>query len=231
VRPCRLCSATPGPGESDIGSALVDEVDRFHVAYYDSEVWKDDTRWFGVPAQKCPLDLWVYQELLFQLRPDLVIETGTASGGSAYFLASIMDLLGRGRVVTIDIQTIEGRPQHDRIRYVTGSSLDEEIVGASRAKASGAETVMVILDSAHEKEHVLAELHAYSPLVTPGSYLVVEDTNVNGHPVLPVYGPGPAEAVGEFLAETEQFRVDRSREKFLLTFNPRGYLQRLPVSA
>jgi cephalosporin hydroxylase len=209
----------------------VDEFDRFHVAYYDSEVWKDDTRWFGVPAQKCPLDLWIYQELLFQLRPDLVIETGTASGGSAHFLASVMDLLRRGRVLTIDIETIEGRPEHERIRYVTGSSLDEEIVAASRAEASDAETVMVVLDSAHDMEHVLAELHAYSTLVTPGSYLIVEDTNVNGHPVLPAHGPGPQEAVDQFLAQTESFEVDHSREKFLLTFNPRGYLQRKPAGA
>jgi cephalosporin hydroxylase len=88
------------------------------------------------------------------------------------------------------------------------------------------DSVLVILDSDHTKDHVLAEMRAYGPLVTKGSYMIVEDTNINGHPVLPDFGPGPWEAVEEFLQGNDQFTVDRSREKLLMTFNPMGYLRR-----
>jgi len=202
-------------------------VARFHELYYGSRdrTWRD-TRWLGRPAAKCPLDLWVYQEILCETRPDLVIETGTAAGGSALFLASVLDLLGGGRVLSIDIEDRADRPEHDRIRYLLGSSTDEEIVDTVRGLAGAART-MVVLDSDHAKGHVLAELRAYSPFVSRGCYVVVEDTNVNGHPVRREFGPGPMEAVDEFLAAGAPFEVDASREKFFMTFNPRGYLRRV----
>ena len=89
---------------------------------------------------------------------------------------------------------------------------------------------MVILDSDHSRDHVLAELRAYAPMVTTAQYLIVEDTNVNGNPVLPEFGPGPMEALDAFLAENDDFEPDDEREKFLLTFNPRGYLRRVSVT-
>lgn len=198
----------------------------FHRLYYDTAVWKD-TYWLGVRTQKCPLDLWVYQEILHETRPDLVIETGTAHGGSALYLASVCDLLGRGEVVTVDIHPVDGRPEHDRVTYLTGSSTADEVVGEiERLVAGGPERVLVILDSDHSRDHVLDELRIYSRFVTPGSYLVVEDTNVNGHPVMPEHGPGPMEALDEFLGETDEFEIEAAREKFFLTFNPRGFLRR-----
>jgi cephalosporin hydroxylase len=197
----------------------------FHRLYYDTAVWKD-TYWLGVRTQKCPLDLWVYQEILHETRPDLILETGTAHGGSALYLASVCDLLGRGEVVTVDISPVEGRPQHDRITYLTGSSTADEVVGEVERLATDHERVLVILDSDHSRDHVLDELRIYSRLVSPGSYLVVEDSNVNGHPVLAEHGPGPMEALEEFLAESDEFEVDAAREKFFLTFNPRGYLRK-----
>jgi cephalosporin hydroxylase len=197
----------------------------FHRLYYDTAVWKD-TYWLGVRAQKCPLDLWIYQELLHELRPDLIVETGTAHGGSALYLASVCELLGRGEIVTVDIHPIEGRPDHPRITYVSGSSTANDVVEHVTGLAEGRERVLVILDSDHSRDHVLDELRIYGPLVSPGSYLVVEDTNVNGHPVLPEHGPGPMEAVEEFLAETDGFEIDVAREKFFLTFNPRGFLRK-----
>ena len=197
----------------------------FHRLYYDTAVWKD-TYWLGVRTQKCPLDLWVYQEILNETRPDLILETGTAHGGSALYLASVCDLLGRGEVVTVDISPVEGRPQHDRITYLTGSSTADEVVGEVERLATDHERVLVILDSDHSRDHVLDELRIYSRLVSPGSYLVVEDSNVNGHPVLAEHGPGPMEALEEFLAESDEFEVDAAREKFFLTFNPRGYLRK-----
>jgi cephalosporin hydroxylase len=200
----------------------------FHELYYNSRetTWKD-TRWRGVRAQKCPLDLWVYQEILHEVQPDLVVETGTAEGGSALFLASMLDLLGRGAVVTIDVVHRPDYPRHPRITYVHGSSTDPVIVADTARRVDPGARVLVILDSDHSKDHVLNEMRAYAPLVSTGSYLIVEDTNINGHPVLPEFGPGPWEAVEEFLETSDQFEVDRSREKLLLTFNPMGYLKRV----
>jgi cephalosporin hydroxylase len=197
----------------------------FHRLYYDSAVWKD-TYWLGVRTQKCPLDLWVYQELLHERRPELIIETGTAHGGSALYLACVCDQLGRGEVVSVDISPIEKRPLHDRVTYVTGSSTAPEIVAEVERLADGRQEVLVILDSDHARDHVLDELRLYSRFVTAGGYLVVEDTNVNGHPVFPEHGPGPMEAVDAFLGERNDFEVDAAREKFFFTFNPRGFLRK-----
>lgn len=205
--------------------------DKFHRLYYDTkdQTWFD-TYWLGVSTLKCPLDLWVYQEILCEVRPDVIIETGTAYGGSALFLASMCDLLRNGRVVTIDIAPTMGhgpeRPTHPRITYLTGSSTSPESIDRVKNLLSGNETIMVILDSDHSRDHVLEEMRIYGQFVSEGSYLIVEDTNVNGHPVLPSFGPGPMEAVECFLEETDGFFADRSREKFFLTFNPKGYLKR-----
>jgi cephalosporin hydroxylase len=201
----------------------------FHTLYYDSHLLGKSffsTFWLGVPTLKCPLDLWVYQEILHEIKPDLIIETGTAKGGSALFLASIFDLIGNGEVVSIDIEENDLRPQHKRIRYLLGSSTSDEIVSAVTTIAAGKRTVLVILDSDHSQAHVFRELTIYSRLVTKGSYLIVEDTNVNGHPVDLEHGPGPMEALDEFLATNKDFVIDEEKEKFLMTFNPRGYLRR-----
>jgi cephalosporin hydroxylase len=199
----------------------------FHRLFYASgkQTWSN-THWLGVPAQKCAFDLWVYQEILNELRPAVIVECGTANGGSALFLASICDLLGHGEVVTVDILEQPGRPSHERITYLAGSSTDPEIVGSVEGLVSGRYPVVVILDSNHERDHVLEELRLYAPLVSAESYLIVEDSNINGNPVAADFGPGPAEAVEAFLQESREFEVDRSREKFFLTFNPGGYLRK-----
>ncbi len=212
------------------GQAVRSVGDQFHRLYYDAgglgRTWAS-TRWLGIPTQKCPFDLWIYQEILFELKPDVIIECGTADGGSALFLASLCDLLGKGRVVTVDIKENPARPKHPRITYLLGSSTAERIVDQIRQSIHEGDTVMAVLDSDHRKEHVVNELRIYSRLVTVGSYLIVEDTNLNGHPVAPSFGPGPLEAVHEFLERNGDFVVDRTREKFLLTFNPGGYLRRI----
>ncbi len=205
-------------------------VEAFHRLYHESYLFEGtwrDTRWLGVPVSKTPLDLWVYQEILEEVRPAVVLETGTARGGSALFLATVLDALGGGRVLTVDVDAAPDRPEHPRIEYVAGSSTGPEVqarVTAAVRDAGG--PVLVVLDSDHARDHVLAELRLYAPLVSAGSYVIVEDTNVNGHPVSPEHGPGPAEAVAEFLREDARFEVDRSREKHYLTFNPGGYLRR-----
>jgi cephalosporin hydroxylase len=200
----------------------------FHKLYYaagfEGGTW-NDTRWFGVKAQKCPLDLWVYQEILVERHPDVIIETGTAEGGSALFLASLCELAGHGRVITVDVREPPAVP-HPRIDYVTGSSTDPATFEQVRGRIRADERVMVILDSDHTRDHVREELDLYGGLVSPGQYLVVEDTNLGGHPVLPRNGPGPMEAVDDFLQARTEFSRDPKREKFLLTMNPRGYLVR-----
>ena len=205
-------------------------VEAFHRLYYDSGfsggTW-GDTRWFGTRTLKCPLDLWIYQELIHELAPDLIIETGTAEGGSGLYLATLCEAKGTGEVISIDIEAGPDRPHHDRLTYLTGSSTDPALIGRLTRRAGDAGTVLVVLDSDHSYDHVLAELRAYAPLVTPGSYLVVEDTNINGHPVYEHFGPGPMEAVEQFLKENDAFAVDVTKEKLLLTFNPRGWLKKL----
>jgi cephalosporin hydroxylase len=201
-------------------------VERFHLLYRDGKRIDKDTWWRGARVIKCPLDLWIYQELIFELEPDLIIETGTMYGGSAFYFASLLDLLGKGEVVTIDKNLREGRPEHPRITYLTGSSTADRMVQEARRRAEGKRVVLVLLDSNHKARHVLDELRAYHGLVTAGSYLVIEDTNINGHPVEPDFGPGPMEALQSFLEENSDFEVDTAREKFLLTFNPHGWLRR-----
>ena len=211
-----------------------DAIHSFHKLYYDSGqnggTWSN-TRWMGVPLLKCPLDLWIYQEILFEIKPQLIIECGTFSGGSALFLAHLCDLIGYGEIVSIDIEQRSQRPQHPRISYWCGSSISEQILERVRQKASECSPVLIILDSDHRANHVLQELQLYNSLVTPGSYIIVEDTNVNGHPVASDFGPGPMEAVQAFLNENHDFSVDTEREKFGLTFNPSGYLKRVKSEA
>lgn len=205
-------------------------VDRFHHLYYygstgEHQVWVR-TFWQNVPCIQCPLDLWVYQEIITELRPDLVIETGTLFGGTTLFLAQMLDLLGKGFVVSIDLEDLP-RPAHPRIEYVGGSSTDAQLVHRLLDARPLEETRLVILDSDHSRDHVLAEMRLFAPYVSVGSYLIVTDSNVNGHPVFPSYGPGPYEAVEDFLRECDEFEIDATRQKHRLTFNPNGFLKRV----
>ncbi len=200
----------------------------FTRLYYHSRprIW-GNTFWFGVRVGKCPFDLWTYHEMLFEIRPDVIIECGTGRGGSALFLAHQCDLIGNGRIITVDVVDLPDRPQHERITYLRGSSVDDETLRQVRHLLKDTDKVLVILDSDHSKQHVLNELKCYCDLVPVGSYIVVEDSIIGGHPVKPKRKPGPMEAVFEFLETTSDFIVDKGREKFLLTFNPNGYLKRV----
>jgi cephalosporin hydroxylase len=113
------------------------------------------------------------------------------------------------------------------VTYVQGSSTDEHVLEIVRSAVTVAEKVMVVLDSDHSADHVFNEMCSYADFVTPGSYLIVEDTNINGWPVVADFGPGPMEAVDKFLLQDDRFLIDGTREKFFLTFNPRGFLRRI----
>src|SRR6266550_5011312 len=143
-------------------------VREFHKLYFygKERTWKNNTFWLKVPVAKCPLDLWVYQEIISETKPDVIIETGTAFGGSALFLASICELANRGRVITIDLAEQPGRPEHRRIQYLSGSSTAEEIIAKVRGMIGADDRVMVILDSDHRAEHVRKELDIYNRLVS-----------------------------------------------------------------
>ncbi|MDQ3378773.1 MAG: cephalosporin hydroxylase family protein [Actinomycetota bacterium] len=200
-------------------------ISRAHDVFYASNAWTQAT-WLGSQALKNPLDLWIYQEIMVETRPDVVIETGTYRGGSAYFLSSVCDMLGSGEVVSIDIEPLrDDYPQHPRITYLAGrSSTDPEVLDEVRERVEGRRT-MIVLDSDHSQGHVEAELEAYAPLVPVGCYLIVEDSNIGQ--IRPDLMPGPLEAIETFLSERHDFEIDREREKFLLTFNPSGYLKRV----
>jgi cephalosporin hydroxylase len=199
-------------------------IDKFHKKYHG--VFQN-TFWLGTPALKCPFDLWIYQEIIYDLKPDIIIESGTYHGGSALFLASICDLLNHGLVLTIDVANDINRTKHSRIVYLIGSSVSKDTLRSIKSYIKDDDKVMVVLDSKHDKKHVLRELKIYSKIVTRDSYLIVEDTNLNGHPVWPDFGPGPMEAVREFLTSTDDFIIDKEKEKHYLTFNPDGYLKRI----
>lgn len=202
------------------------EVDAFLKTYYDSNVWTR-TYYLGCSVLKCPLDLWIYQEIICQIQPDLIIETGTYEGGSALYMAHVCDIIGTGKILTIDINDNNNRPSHSRIKYLLGSSTSDGIIEKVKDIAADSKNIMVILDSDHTEKHVYSELKIYSKFVSKGSYLIVEDGVINGNPVRENFGPGPAEAIGKFLGENSEFKIDYSREKFLVTFNPKGYLRKI----
>ncbi len=185
-------------------------------------------RWLGHDIIKTPWDCWVYQEIIWQTRPDVVIELGVMFGGSAHFYASILDLVGNGEVLGIDISLAKtAAPQNKRIRYLEGDSTAATTLEKVRAVVQEKRT-LVILDSNHEKNHVLAELRAYAPFVQVGGYLIVEDTLNDVMGFHPVPNEGPKAAAEAFIRENENFVVDRRwGERYLMSLSPNGFLHRV----
>lgn len=197
--------------------------------------------WMGRPIIQYPQDMIAMQELIWQIKPDLIIETGIAHGGSIIFYASLLELIGHGEVLGIDIdirehnkKKIEEHPMYKRIHMLEGSSITEEMVKRVKPFTEGKQSVMVCLDSNHTHEHVLAELNLYAPFVTIGSYIVVFDTIVEDLPerYLPnrfwSIGNNPKTAVYEFLKNNDDFEVDQTmNNKLLISVNPDGYLKRV----
>lgn len=200
----------------------------FHTLYYgegNNRIY-GNTFYMGLRCEKCPLDLWTYQEILFDTKPDVVVETGSLAGASALYLAHIMDIIGKGKIISIDINEEKNRPTHPRITWYTGDSVSNKTLYDVKNFVNN-ESCMVILDSDHSYSHVLQEMIKYQELVSIGNYLIVEDSNVNGNPVRPDWGPGPMEAIKEFILFNKNFEIDDNREKFLMTFNPSGFLRKI----
>jgi cephalosporin hydroxylase len=195
--------------------------------------------WLGRPIIQYPQDVMAMQEIIWRVQPDLIVETGIAHGGSLVFYASILELIGCGQVlgVDIDIRThnrieIEKHPMFRRVTMIQGSSIGESVAKQVHDFAKGKGRVLVVLDSNHTHEHVLREMHLYSPLVTRGSYLVVFDTAIedmpeDSFPDRPWHkGNNPKTAVSEFLKTTDRFLADKDMDsKLLITTARSGYLK------
>lgn len=186
-----------------------------------------ETKWFGIEILKNPLDMWIAQEIIYELKPDLIIETGTFKSGSAMFYCHLMDLMNHGKVITVDIEFRDNRPVHKRLRHILGSSTDEGVLREVEKEVKEANTVLVFLDSDHSKEHVLNEIYAYKDFVSKDSYMVVEDTALHGNPIHAEGWEDPMGAVDEFMSKSKEFVQDRSKEKFLMTWHPKGFLKKL----
>lgn len=221
---------------------LKDAASSFNVASNKAQ-YSYNFKWMGRPIIQYPQDMVAMQEIIWDIKPDLIIETGIAHGGSLIYYASLLELIGSGEVLGIDIDIrqhnrveIEAHPMFKRIKMIEGSSVDKNTVDKVAKAAEGKSKVLVVLDSNHTEEHVYQELMAYSPLVTLGSYIVVFDTIVE---LLPDnYIPGmqrpwgigdnPMTAVNKFLENNKSFEVDVAIDnKLLISVAPKGYLKRI----
>jgi cephalosporin hydroxylase len=209
-------------------------LDRFDYSY----LWS----WMGIPIIQLPADVMATQEVIWNTKPDIVIETGVARGGSVLFMASLLEMIGKGRVIGIDIDirahnrdSIENHPMSKRVDLVEGSSSSEETLAKVRSLIPPGASVMVVLDSDHSRAHVLSELRALAPMVTTGCFLVVADTMV-GHlseeqapkkrsKVL-FKGDEPLSALHDYMGETDRFEADQALNgKLVLSSSPGGYLR------
>jgi cephalosporin hydroxylase len=208
----------PTPVPDDLRWAFADAVWR-------NQPWRQTT-WLGTPIHTAPTDLLAYQEIVGRVRPDWVIEVGASDQGRAAFLASICELIGHGRVITIRGDGHAGPDPHPRLLCATGPPVDPATRDEVHALVRGGSAVLV-LGGCVDRASTVAQFDAYADLVAVGSYVVVTDTIVNGRPVWPAFGPGPGEAVKQILARHGEFVPDPAMEKYALTFNPGGFLRRV----
>lgn len=177
------------------------------------------TEFFGVSTLKNPLDAWIYQEIIWKRKPDVIIETGSYMGGSALYFAMLCSFMDHGRIITIEKEEGRTTTAHERITFLTGDSseMGDQVIEMIQPF----EKVMVILDSDHTADHVTKELKIYAPLVTAGQYCIVEDTFWN-----PNEG-GPWPAIKAWLPKHPEFKIDETCERFKQTYNMNGFLLRL----
>ncbi len=209
-------SPTPVPDELEAA---------FTEAVWRSLPWRDVT-WLGHEVTTAPTDLVAYQQLVTDVRPDWIVEVGTGAGGRALFLASVCELVGHGRVVSVGEEAGPDLPRHPRLEYVTGVAHEAATADAVRSLVGDGRT-LVLLGACADRGTTVAQFRAYAPLVPVGSYVVVTDTVVNGNPVWPAFGPGPLEAVKQILSLDGRFVGDPTMEKYSLSFNPGGFLKRV----
>jgi len=217
-------------------------IKRFNDIYAKSEVWRHTT-WLGVLSVQTPCDNWIMQEIIHEVKPDFIIETGTFLGGTALYYAMVLEQINKnGKVLTVDIKDSRDKKVlgsnlcKERVEFIKGDSVSKEVIDKLSERVKN-HRVLVTLDSLHTKDHVLKELKLYSQFVSLGSYIVVQDTYWDLMPSSmkkeliargwSVSKRGPLEAVKEFLKTNNNFKIDKSKEKFLLTWYPSGYLKRI----
>ncbi len=232
--PALVAGMAADPEIQRLGRGLFDKASEYRYSY--------NFTWLGRPVIQWPQDVMALQEIIWEARPDVIVETGIAHGGSLIFTSSMLELLGGdGRVIGVDIDirahnrvAIEDHPMSKRIAMIEGSSIDEGIVGQVRDLVGDAGSVLLILDSNHTHDHVLAELELYAPMVTKGSYIAVMDTVVEDMPddAFPNRpwdrGDNPATAVKAFLSSEEgkRFEIDGElSDRLILSVAPGGYLR------
>jgi len=213
---------------------LITTMDKYDYSY----LWS----WMGVPIIQMPADVMATQEVIWATKPDVIIETGVARGGSVLFMASLLEILGGGKVIGVDIDirahnrtTIEDHAMSKRVRLIEGGSVDDDTLASVRAEIPESARVMVVLDSDHSREHVLSECRAYGPMVTDGCYMVVADTLL-GHVTeesapkerskMLFKGDEPLSALNDYLAETDRFEIDPVLNgKLVISSSPGGYVK------
>jgi len=200
--------------------------EEINIFYYNQCIWMNNAFWRGIPVAKHATDLWMYSELIFKIKPDLVLESGTYRGGSALFFSDLCRLQGHGLVVSVGQEfPVEELPKEDNLRFIYGDTLSEEVHNLLKKIIvdNNVQTVFVSLDSRHDKDFVEKEIDRYSPYVSVGSYLVVEDTDAIFYQNFSTAN----EAVDKFMHENKNFVRDQSCEKFIITTNPGGWLKRV----
>jgi cephalosporin hydroxylase len=201
------------------------------MIHHQENIVFDHVHWMGVKALKNPLDCWIYQEILWEVRPDVVVEIGSFHGGSTLYFCHLLDLLGHGIVVSVEENRAYFAAKHPRLVEITGNSGEQPVKDQVAALCTGKKT-LIVQDADHSKDAVLRDLHLYADLVSPGSYFIVEDGVVDifdprAAPRLGWEQPGPLAAIREFLARDERFVIDAGRERYLITYNPCGFLKRV----
>jgi cephalosporin hydroxylase len=181
--------------------------------------------WLGIPTLKNPLDAWVMQEILHEVRPDIVVEIGGGAGGSALFFCTVLEGMAHGRVVSIEADARHWKASHPRLTLIEADCADRSVIKQVQELCAGKRT-LIVHDADHTRSAVLRDLQAYSPLVSPGSYFVVEDGIVDVLDIPGFTGEGPLAAIRDFIRNHPEFEIDKSRERYLLTYNPSGYIRR-----
>jgi len=201
------------------------------LIYHQKEIVIKQVTWMGTPIFKNVLDAWIYQEIIYEIQPDVIVEIGSGYGGSTKYFAHLLDIIDKGKVISIDKDRSIYHAEHKRITTLTGSSSDAEII-AKVAEACDNKTVLLIQDGDHSRQQVSEDLENYSKFISLNSYFIVEDGIVD----LFHYGDslgfeedGPLAAVEEFLEHHPEFEIDSVRERYLLTYNPKGFLKRIAV--
>ena len=207
-------------------------VEKYHLWYYNTEVW-DKTTFLGIPCLKSVSDMWNYQEIIFELKPSLIIEFGAYKGGATLYFSEILKMIGtNSKVLTVELkpyridERVRSNPHIEVLECSTLEPLVAKRIKDLREEFPGA--AFTILDSKHHKEHVLGEMKNLRNVLRRGDYLIVEDSNINGHPVSPGWGEGPMEAILAYEREfPSDYIHDTGREcKFGFTFAPKGFLIR-----